>query len=119
MNEILGADGEQVQVSKSVPSLIDVEPCGSQILVEVLTAQEAMGTVLTIEADAAITGAPQGYVRKMGPRVSSDWGFEIGNRVTLHGNYTPVTQQVDRENSHREWILVDPNQVKAVLVEKS
>jgi len=119
MNEILGVDGEQVQVSKSVPSLKDVVPCGSQVLVEVLTAQEAMGTVLTIEADAAITGAPQGYVRKIGPRGSNDWGFNIGDRVTLHGNYTPVTQQVDRENSHREWILVDPNQVKAVLVEKT
>jgi len=115
MNEILGADGEQVV--KKVPPLKDVNPCGSQVLVEVLTAQEALGTVLTLDADAAITGAPQGYVRKKGPRVSSDWGFEVGDRVTLHGNYTPVTQQVCRENSHREWILVDPNQVKAVLVE--
>jgi len=117
MNEILGADGETVV--KKVPTLKDVVPCGTQVLVEVLTAQEAIGTVLTIDADAAITGAPQGYVRATGPRVTENWGFEIGDRVTLHGNYTPVTQQVERENSHREWILVDPNQVKAVLVENA
>lgn len=113
--EILGVDGQKVCVS--VPQIKDVSPCGSQVLVELLTAQEALGTILQIDADASITGAPQGYVRKKGPRVSEDWGFKIGDRVTLHGNYTPVSENVERPNPHRPWILVEPNQIKAVLLE--
>jgi hypothetical protein len=116
-SEILGVDGQKL--SAAVPSIKDVSPCGSQVLVELLTAQEALGTILQIEADASITGAPQGYVIKKGPRVSEDWGFNIGDRVTLHGNYTPVSDSIDRPNSHRPWILIDPNQIKAVLVEKT
>lgn len=115
--EIVGADGQKVGVN--IPSIKDVNPCGSQVLVELLTAQEALGTILQIDADASITGAPQGYVRKKGPKVAEDWGFAIGDRVTLHGNYTPLSENIDRPNSHRPWILVDPIQIKAVLLENS
>lgn len=115
-NEILGVDGQKVSCV-NVPSIKDVVPCGSQVLVELLTAQEALGTILQIESDASITGAPQGYVRKKGPRVSDDWGFTVGDRVTLHGSYTPISENVERSNSHRPWILVEPNQIKAVLKE--
>lgn len=113
--EIIGVDGNKV--CGSVPRIMDVSPCGSQVLVELLTAQEALGTILQIESDASITGAPQGYIRKKGPRVSEDWGFKIGDRVTLHGNYTPISETVNRPNSHRPWILVEPSQIKAVLIE--
>jgi hypothetical protein len=113
--ELVGIDGRKVNAA--VPAIADVNPCGSQVLVELLTAQEALGTILQIEADASITGAPQGYVRKKGPRVSEDWGFTIGDRVTLHGNYTPVAESIERPNSHRPWILVEPSQIKAVLLE--
>lgn len=116
-NEIVGVDGQIV--GKTIPSLKDVSPCGSQVLVELLTAQEALGTILHIDADASFTGAPQGYVIKKGPRVSEDWGFKIGDRVTLHGNYTPVSETIDRPNSYRPWILVEPSQIKAVLIEAS
>jgi hypothetical protein len=115
--EIVGVDGQKVGVS--IPSVKDVSPCGSQVLVELLTAQEALGTILQIDADASITGAPQGYVRKKGPKVSDDWGFNVGDRVTLHGNYTPLSENIDRPNSHRPWILVEPIQIKAILVENS
>lgn len=113
--EILGVDG---QIICDVPSIKDVQPCGSQVLVELLTAQEALGTILSIES-SAINGAPQGYVRKTGPRVAQEWGFKVGDRVTLHGNYTPLPEgNFDRPNSHRPWILVEPQQIKAILVEK-
>lgn len=111
---IVGVDGERMN---TVPKIKDVNPCGSQVLVELLTAQEALGTILSIESDATITGAPQGYIAKLGPKVSDDWGFIVGNRVTLHGNYTPVAEVIDRPNSHRQLILVEPNQIKAILVE--
>ena len=114
---ILGSDGES---AKKVPSVVGVNPCGSQVLIELLTAQEALGTILQIDSSASINGAPQGYVVKMGPKVASDWGFKVGDRVTLHGNYTPLPegQKLDRKNPDRPWILVEPIQIKAVFVEE-
>lgn len=114
-NEILGADGQAVV--SPVPSLKDIQPCGSQVLVELLTSQEVLGTKLIVEESATITGAPQGYIVKTGPRVSEDWGFKVGDRVTLHGNFTPLPENIDRKNSHRPWILIEPNQIKAILIE--
>ena len=114
-NEILGVDGQAVV--SFVPSLKDVQPCGSQVLVELLTPQEVLGTKLIVEDSATITGAPQGYVVKLGPKVSEDWGFKTGDRVTLHGNFTPLPESIDRRNSHRPWILIEPNQIKALLIE--
>lgn len=116
--KILNADGETL--TPKVPSIADVKPCGSQVLVELLTAQEALGTVLHVESTSTMTGAPQGYVIAKGPKVADDLGFNIGDRVTLHGNYTPLPegQKFNRKNSHRPWILIDPHQIKAVFVEE-
>jgi len=117
-NKILGADGSAVV--KAVPSVVGVKPCGAQVLVELLTAQEALGTILHIDNAAATNGAPQGYIVAVGPKVPTDMGFEVGNRVTLHGNYTPIPegQKLDRANPQRPWILVEPHQIKAVFVEE-
>lgn len=114
---ILGVDGE---VATRVPSVVGVNPCGSQILVELLTAQEALGTVLHVDSSAAVSGAPQGYIMALGPKTPEDLGFKKGDRVTLHGNYTPVPegQKFNRSNSHRPWILVEPHQIKAVFIEE-
>lgn len=114
---ILGSDGE---VACRVPSVVDVNPCGTQVLVELLTAQEALGTVLQIDSSASVNGAPQGYVLALGPKVPADLGFQQGDRVTLHGNYTPLpeSQKLSRKNPHRPWILVEPHQIKAVFVEE-
>lgn len=115
--KILGSDGE---VACRVPAVVGVNPCGSQILVELLTAQEALGTILQIDSAASMNGAPQGYIISVGPKVPSDLGFAKGDRVTLHGNYTPIPegQKLDRKNSHRPLILVEPQQIKAVFVEE-
>jgi hypothetical protein len=113
---ILGSDGE---AAHRVPAVVGVNPCGTQVLVELLTAQEALGTVLQIDSSAATNGAPQGYIVSVGPKVPSDLGFSVGDRVTLHGNYTPIPegQKFNRKNSHRPWILVEPHQIKAVFME--
>lgn len=118
-NAIVGPDGESVVAR--VPSVCGVRPCGTQILVELLTAQEALGTILQIDSSASIHGAPQGYVLDIGPRVVEDLGFKKGDRVTLNGNYTPLPegQKFNRKNSHRPWILVEPHQIKAVFVEEA
>lgn len=113
---ILNSDGS---AACKVPTIVGVNPCGSQVLVELLTAQEALGTILQVDSAASVNGAPQGYVIAMGPKVPTDLGFAKGNRVTLHGNYTPVpeVQKLERSNSHRPWILVEPHQIKAVFTE--
>lgn len=116
-NSIVGADGE---VISKVPQVSGIRPCGTQVLVELLTAQEALGTILKIDSAASVNGAPQGYIVDVGPKVADDLGFKAGDRVTLHGNYTPVPegQKFNRKNSHRPWILVEPHQIKAVFVEE-
>lgn len=117
-NAIVGPNGEAVS---RVPSISGVRPCGTQVLVELLTAQEALGTILQIDSSASVNGAPQGYIVALGPKVAEDLGFKAGDRVTLHGNYTPVpeVQKVSRRNGHRPWILVEPHQIKAVFVEEA
>lgn len=114
---ILGSDGE---VASMVPGVVGVNPCGSQILIELLTAQEALGTILHVDSAASTNGAPQGYIVALGPKVPSDLGFKQGDRVTLHGNYTPLPEgaKFHRKNPHRPWILVEPHQIKAVFVEE-
>jgi hypothetical protein len=113
---IVGSDGS---VLSSIPAIVGVKPCGTQVLVEVLTAQEALGTKLVVSESTSINGAPQGYVLAVGPKVSSDLGFAVGDRVTLHGNFTPVPegQKLERKNPDRPWILIEPHQIKAVFVE--
>jgi hypothetical protein len=113
---ILGVDGEVVT---RVPGVVGVKPCGSQVLVELLTAQEALGTVLHVDSAASVNGAPQGYIVELGPS-TPELGFKKGDRVTLHGNYTPVPegQKLKRGNTHRPWILIDPHQIKAVFIEE-
>jgi hypothetical protein len=117
-NTILGADGESV--TRPVPAVVGVNPCNSQVLVELLTAQEALGTILQIDSAASVNGAPQGYIVSIGPKVPTDTGFKVGDRVTLNGNYTPVPegQKFQRKNPHRPWILIEPHQIKAVFVEE-
>jgi len=95
----------------------DVKPTGSQVLVELLSAQEAIGTNLIIEGDSAHTGAPQAYVLDAGPTCSPEnWGFKVGDRVLLQGKHVPLPNLP-------EWTrmrsLVEPTMIKAVLVEET
>lgn len=125
---IVGPDGE-VMTSR-VPEVSSITPCGSQILIELLTTKEILGTVLELPTKLeksnpnthdSITGAPQGYILALGPKVPADLGFKAGDRVTLHGNYTPLpdSSSLNKVNSHRPWILVEPQQIKAVFLERS
>jgi len=96
----------------SVPSISGIRPVGTQILVEFLTAQEALGTRLHV-GDEVKAGAPQGYVKFVGPKVDPDWGIKVGDRVLCSGNFTPCPEI----KSDRMVGLVEPHCIKAILEE--
>lgn len=107
------------EVLSSVPKIKSVRPAGTCVLVEVLTAQEALGTILSVQGNV-VNGAPQGYIKDIGPNVDlSKFGYKKGDRVILQGNFTPLPEgeSLPRENQHRPLILVEPHQIKAVLEE--
>jgi len=112
MSIIEGVDGVPIS---TVPKPTGVEPLGSQVLVETLSAQEALGTQLHVTEETKV-GAPQGYILDIGPNVNLEtYGFRVGDRVILTGNFTPVPEKVGK--SHRMTILVEPHQIKARLTE--
>jgi hypothetical protein len=115
MTKLQGLSGEPLETLSQVPEVVGVKPAGTQVLVERLTPQEQSGAkTIQIMENAKQDGAPQGYVLDLGPKVEG-WGFEVGDRVVLTGNYTPLPE-VEGKNG-RDLILVEPHQVKAILVE--
>lgn len=88
------------------------KPCGSQVLLELLTVQEMMGTEL-IMTNKKPVGEYQAIVLAVGPSVQiENWGFKVGDRVLLSGNGVPAP---DFNSSGRDKILMDPFSIKGVL----
>ena len=101
-----------------VPKVVGVSPVGSQILVEMLSSQEILGTTLSIKENAVVGSAPQAYIKSIGPNVDLEvWNFKVGDRVLLQGNYVPAPKFDG--NAKRLMGLVEPHNIKAVLVEES
>lgn len=109
--KIVGIDGEAIS---SVGSVKKVNPCGSQILVEILTPQELMNTNLKLSENTDLKLPLQGYIKAVGPAHKSDWGFDVGNRVLISGSGV-MTPNID--GSHRDTFLMEPSAIKAVLAE--
>jgi co-chaperonin GroES (HSP10) len=100
----------------SAPKVASVSPVGSQILIEMLSSQEILGTTLTIKENSVV-GAPQGYIRAVGPNVDlKSWTFKVGDRVLLQGSYVPVPKL--SEDQKRLMGLVEPHGIKAILAEE-
>lgn len=97
-----------------VPKVVGVRPTGSQILIELLTAQEVFGTNFIV-GDQSEVGSPQAYVVSFGPGLKGvDVGINAGDRVLLQGSYVPVPKFDD---SPRKRGLVELHGIKAVLEE--
>jgi len=98
--------------------VVDCNPVGFTILVELLTSQEVLGTRIHVGGDQKV-GAPQAYIRKIGPFVKEDkdYNFEVGDRVLLSGNYTPVPDMEGKGENERTFGIVEPHAIKAVLSE--
>ena len=99
-----------------VPKIKSVKPTGSQVLIEFLTSQEMLGTSLAVNEKTDLKVPLQGYVRSVGPNFkSSDYGFNIGDRVTVSGSGIHVPNW---DNIHRDRFLMEPSSIKGVIIEE-
>jgi co-chaperonin GroES (HSP10) len=103
------------KVEKLVFEVNEVKGCrpvGSQILLELLTAQEIMNTKLHLRNNKA-TNEYQAFVLACGPGITSEsWGFKVGDRVLVSGSGVPVPNYDDSE---RDRVLMEPHSIKGVL----
>lgn len=103
---------EGVETSQLTP-VTACRPCGSQVLLELLTVQEMMGTELFLK-NTKTHNEYQAIVLSLGPNLDpSVYGFKVGDRVLLSGTGVPVPNY---DNSDREKVLMEPYCVKGVLV---
>lgn len=109
---IINVAGESIS---SIPKVTGAKPVGSQVLIEILTPQEIMGTSLSISEKTDLKVPLQGYVRDVGPSfASTSWGFVVGDRVLISGSGVLAPNY---DNSHRDRFFMEPTAVKAVLTE--
>jgi hypothetical protein len=102
---------------KRAGSVCGARATGTMILVEMLTAQESMGTVLSLGTKTK-AASPQGYIIDVGPALKAEeWGFKVGDRVLLQGQYVPVPW--NRHGTERELGIVMAHDIKCVLQEDS
>lgn len=103
------------QCKNKTPSrIVGVRPAFSSILVEHLSPQEVMGSVLTL-SDNSDVGTPQAYVLAIGPGLDqSKLGFVVGDRVIVQGNFVPMPRP---EGQTRPLGVVEIHNIKAVLEE--
>lgn len=88
-------------------------PVGSQVLLELLTAQEIMNTKLHLNNNKP-TNEYQAFVLATGPNFDgAAWGFKVGDRVLVSGSGVPVPNYDD---SDRDRVLMEPHSVKGVLL---
>lgn len=102
-------------LTKPVPELKGVVPCGSQVLIEILTVQELANTCITISEKTDLKVPLQGYIRAVGPNFKSeDWGFKVGDRVLISGSGIIAPNY---DGSNRDRFFMEPHAVKSVLLE--
>lgn len=99
------------------PKVVGARPCGSQILVEVLTAQELANTNITISEKMDLKVPLQGYVRAVGPNFKeTDWGFNVGDRVLISTTAAVIAPNYD--DCYRDRFFMEPHSIRAVLSEE-
>jgi hypothetical protein len=101
----------------SVPKISGVKPTGSQVLIEILTPNELMGTKLAITDKVDLKVPLQGYIKSVGPSFNPEtWGFNVGDRVLISGSGVIAPNYDD---SNRDRFFMEPTAVKSVLLEQN
>lgn len=100
-------------MKRKAHKIVGARASGTQVLVEMLTDQESIGTKLTVGKSTGVP--PQAFILDIGPaNAQTNWGFEVGDRVLLQGNYVPVPSFGDNE---RDLGMVEPTAIKCILME--
>lgn len=85
---ILSPTGDKLV--RALPKAKAVHPFGSKILVEVLRADEIMGSSIHLNESVQLDGAPQAYIMELGPTVPADCGLKVGQRIYWTGRGTEI-----------------------------
>lgn len=85
---IISTDGTELKVA--LPKAKAVHPFGSKVLVEILRADEIMGTSIHIGENVQADGAPQAYIKELGPTVAPDCGLKVNQRIYWTGKGTQI-----------------------------
>lgn len=117
--KLTGVDGKEL-VGKC-PAVAGATPTGSMVMVELLKPDEVVRTNIHLTEAHTPTGGPQAYILDVGPKVPDDYGFRVGDRVVLTGNFnlsifTPLPPI--NNPSGREVVCCEPTAIKAVLIEE-
>lgn len=110
-----------IEISKcrnKAPALKDVRAVGNQVLVEMLSEQETLGTNIIIQdLGNKKNKEPQGYVLSVGPSFDPNhWGYNVGDRVFFSApQAVPCPKLAGQE---RDRFFIDPHTVKGVLIEE-
>ncbi len=110
---IVGPLGNELRTA--LPKSKAVHPFGSKILVEILRADEIMGSKLHISDTAQMEGAPQAYITELGPSVSPESGLEVGQRIYWTGKGTQIENPGCTNG--RVNALLEINNVLAIIEE--
>lgn len=103
------------EIKKEIKRINSVRPFGSTILVELLDAQEALGTSIHVDSDV-VAGAPQGYVLELGSKLDPNCGVSVGDRIMMQGTYVPVP---NFDNHRRKRGIIEIHNIKAIFEEKN
>lgn len=113
-NKILNSQGTEFRTV--LPKIKGVHPHGSKILIEILKADEVMGTSLHISDTTEVEGAPQAIVIETGPCLPAESGIKNGDRIYWTGKGTQVIDP--RSVNNRIRALVEVNNVLAIIEEE-
>ena len=73
------------------------------------------GTTIAISEKTELKVPLQGYIRAVGPNFkSTDWGFNVGDRVLISGGGVLAPNYDDSE---RDRFFMEPHAIKSVLIE--
>lgn len=96
----------------SVEKATKASAVGTQVLVELLTAQEVMGSSLHFAKNVQMD-TPQGFVLSVGPMVPENFGVKLGDRV-FFSSPAAVFPPIDCGEG-REQACIEYTSIKGVL----